>query len=197
MSPEAPDAPADHGLVVVDVETTGLGHAASPPRKDGVVQVGLAWRSAGALLSAQWLCNPGPDYLVANRADEALRINHLSMAQIHAAPSSTEVAALLSHTVLPRLRHPTHGLTLLAYNVTFDRGFLERPPWLLGPLAWGECLMEEAARKMGGGGRWLRLVEACERAKIALPPDQAHTAAGDARAAYLLMEQMRYRGGPQ
>ena len=195
--PEAPDAPADHGLVVVDVETTGLGHVASPPRKDGVVQVGLAWRSVGEILSAQWTCNPGSDSLVANGADEALRIHHLSMARVQAAPSSVEVATLLKHTVLPRLRHPTHGLTLLAYNVMFDRGFLERHPWSLGTLAWGECLMVEAARRMGGGERWLRLVDACERAKIALPPEQAHTAAGDARAAYLLMEQMRYLGDPQ
>jgi hypothetical protein len=32
-------------VVVVDTETTGLGHNARPPRPDGVIQIGYAWRT--------------------------------------------------------------------------------------------------------------------------------------------------------
>jgi len=186
--------PADRGLVVVDVETTGLGHAADPPRRDAIVQVGLAWRSAGELRSAEWTCRPSPSFFADGRADDALRINHLTMTEILAASPETLVAFQTREEVLPALHHRAAGLTLFAYNVTFDRGFLEEWPWSLGRMAWGECLMARASRKLGRTA-WVRLVDACAAAGIDLPPEQAHTAAGDARAAYLLMEWLD--GPPQ
>ena len=175
--------PADDGVVVIDVETTGLGGAVG--RLDGVVQVGVAWFEAGAVASWGSVCNPGEPFLAGGRAAEALAINRLRLSEVAAARPAAEVAAQLRR-LLGALDHPQAGLMVLAFNVSFDRSFLVQPPWELDRWQWGPCLMAAAAVSLGsrGGGR-IALAEACRRHGVTLGP-RAHDAVVDASAALQL-----------
>ena len=180
-------AGADYGAVVIDLETTGLGHNARPPRKDGVVQIGLAWRCDHELMSWEEVCYPGARYLVGGRADGALRINGLTPDVIEAALPAKAVAAHL-RAILLWLAPPGGHVIIHSYNTQFDRPFVRRRPWALDAFPWGPCLMLRAAKRLEPSGRWLGLDRACGLAGVQRQLGEAHTAAGDAAAAYRLAE---------
>jgi len=179
-------------VVVIDVETTGLGEAAG--RIDGVVQIGVAWLSPSGPQSWAMVCNPGEPLLLGGRADEALAISKIPLAAVRAAPSALHVATEL-RTLLWRLATPTSELTLLAFNAPFDRSFLCQPPWDLDRAHWGPCLMRAAAGALNGGGsERIALWMACQRLGVAFDRSRAHDAAADARAALGVWQQLRTRG---
>lgn len=175
-------------IVVLDVETTGLGHMDGRP--DGVVQVGYATRRPGddQLLSWSRVCNPGATYLEGGRADEALAINGLTVEEVLAAPPAADVAAELRGR-LSALAEDVPAFDLRAYNVAFDRPFLEVEPWRLeGP--WGPCLMLLAHQRLNPYGKWPKLDEACRALGVELGAESAHDAGEDAKAALRVYERL-------
>lgn len=185
----------DPRVVVLDTETTGLGHRKG--REDGIVQVGLATRNPNDGEVETWsaVCNPGKRYLQGGRADEALAINGLTKEQILASPPAEQAARDLSQR-LDGLRQAVGGIELRCFNLTFDRPFLEADPWSIdGP--WGRCLMKLAERRLGFW-KWPKLEEAIRALDLSFPDGGAHDAAADAHAALLVYEQLveRERGAP-
>lgn len=178
-------------LVVLDTETTGFG--VSRGRADGVVQIGLAYRIPGSSHVVTWgmTCNPGAEYLEGGRAREALRISGLDEDAVRASPSASEAASRLGR-ILASLRSEHAFVRLTAYNIDFDRPFLEASPWnLTGP--WGECIMLNAHKALNPEGKWPRLTEACGALQIQYP-GRAHEARIDAYAALLVHEALEARG---
>jgi hypothetical protein len=154
-----------------------------------VVQVGIAWRSAaGEMQIWEQTCDPGRSYLAGGRADEALSINGLTPAVIQLAPRASAVARAL-RSKLVGIRKDHHGLELRAFNMSFDRPFLEAQPWNL-KAEWGPCLMIQAARLFGSFNGRIPLWRACQEANIPLGA-RLHTAGIDARLALELHEFMR------
>jgi|SRR3990167_850930 len=181
--------PADHGIVAVDVETTGLGHNGIPPREDVIIEVGAAWRAGGQMQTWSMLCDPGSKWFENGHADKALRINGLSKESISKAPSSRLVAEVFCEELLGQLSICEHGL--LAYHRAFERGFLSQEPWLLPEEAFGPCLMVAAARKVGYvESAHLALWKACQRLGIVQDSTNTHSAAHDAEVAYLVWEAL-------
>jgi DNA polymerase III epsilon subunit-like protein len=171
--------------VAVDTETTGLGHVHARP--DGVVQVGLAWRdpSSGRVETWRAPCDPGAAFYADGRAAGAFRVNGMSPELVATFPPAARVAAMLRGRL--RALEIRHGpLDLRAYNLDFDRPFLEAAPWSI-PGPWGPCLLREAQARLG---RRPRLVDALAAFGID-HPGEAHDAGADAHAALLLHEAMR------
>ncbi len=80
-------------IVVIDTETTGLGHRAYPRRDDAIIQVGIAWRDAsGRLLTWGETCLPDRKYLANDRAGDALAVNGIPLNKIYKARSDVSVA---------------------------------------------------------------------------------------------------------
>jgi DNA polymerase III epsilon subunit-like protein len=174
--------------LTIDTETTGLGSMdRRGAREDGVVQVGIAYRIPGEEVQT-WAryCNPGDHLVTQGRADEALAINHLSVASVLGAPPSLKVASELQG-VLARIGRSHGGVELRAYNVSFDRPFLEVPPWNMRH-PWGKCLMIETMERFNLERR-PRLVDALSIAGVVWQGD-LHDAARDAHAALLLHESL-------
>ena len=168
-------------VVVVDTETTGFGHIGKPPRPDGIVSVGMAWRNArGKLCAWEERCDPGEEYYSGGRAIDALRVNGLTEDAVRQYPPSTTIAErvriMLSMIGCAQLR---------SYNQAFDRPFLEAVPWSLQH-PWGDCIMLAATKP---GGRWPKLKVACKERGIDTT-GPLHSSGHDARLAYLLMEAL-------
>jgi DNA polymerase III epsilon subunit-like protein len=178
--------------VVIDTETTGLGHYSDPPRLDGIVQVGIAWRgSNGTMLSEQYDCNPGAECLSNGRASEAIRVHGLREVDVARFPPADKVAEILRTKLAAIAREPNSRIVLRAYNVGFDKPFLVSPPWSLAEDRWGDCIMEEARVAIGGpDGRRLKLTLASEVLKISLPSGKPHSAGYDAKLALLVAETL-------
>lgn len=175
--------------IVVDTETTGLGHVEG--RDDAIVEVAFAWRDPATAQVRTWarMCNPGERYLAHGHADRALRISGIGVDEVRAAPEAREVAMELRR----ELRALARGreATLLAYNVSFDAPFLAQPPWHVhGP--WGPCLKLAAHQALDPRGKWPRLLDACRTLGIAYP-GPAHRAVHDAHAALLVHEALQPR----
>lgn len=187
----ATDLPAST-CVVIDTETTGLGHFATPPRPDAIIQVGVAWRTIeGTVRAESLLCNPGKRFLENGRADGAIRIHGRSADEVLTYPPAEIVAKRLAE--LLRAISIDHGcpVELRAYNVDFDRPFLASPPWSIPSSSWGPCIMEEARVAIGGpDGRRLKLGLAADVLKIPTTPGSLHDAAYDARMALLVVEAL-------
>ena len=183
---EASVAPA---IVVVDTETTGLGHVARPPRDDAIIQIGLAYRAREGMIKT-WseYCNPGPAFLRPGWADEALETNRITRAQVLASSPSAKVASNLRmklETIQEEVRGP---LQLRAYNRDFDQPFLAAAPWSIPPSVWGPCIMIETTRHLDGqDARWVGLNMAMLRLNLEWP-GPAHRADTDAQAALLVLE---------
>jgi len=179
-------------FVVVDVETTGLGHAAFPPRADGVVQVGMAWREKSKVKSWSDYCNPGKEFLADGRADEALSINKIPMAVIHKSRLAKAVAEDFRLQVKVIEDRTDEDASFLAYNRSFDEGFLSKAPWSVPRDKWGPCVMKAAAYHLTGYSR-LGLGRAMQMLEIPWPGKRAHDAALDAHAALLVHEKINGR----
>jgi DNA polymerase III epsilon subunit-like protein len=195
MSPTRRRSLSDFGersrqVVVVDTETTGLGHNARPPRADGVVQIGYAWRNPrGQVIRWAATCNPGDSYLRAGRAADALAINGIRLSTVLSAPSARTVAAEFREH-LDGIRQTTgREVEIRSYNRAFDEPFLSAKPWSLPSELWGPCLMQ-AAQDHLGLSRWPKLHVAVNYLGIMPPSGRSHTAAVDSHAALLVHERM-------
>ncbi len=184
-------------IIVVDTETTGLGQQKG--REDAVVQVGAVVISGGMIEDRfSEYCWPGERYFEDGRAAKALAVNELDIELLRKASPSRSVAAAFRNW----LKFHLPG-TMTAYNVAFDRPFLELPPWSLHEiegLRWGKCIMIEASRRLGemglnhrnrrfGDWKWVRLSDAAKLSGVELY--SAHDALSDAEAAAEIVIEMK------
>jgi DNA polymerase-3 subunit epsilon len=166
---------AEARLAIIDFETTGLS-----AETDRVIEIGVACFDAGRLtLLKNWLVNPGIPITEESRA-----VHNISDEELADAPSFPLVALELAEVLRDHIP--------VAYNATFDRGFLQAelarlassaleplPPAFLADVVWVDPLVwvrelyqEEKSRK---------LTDIAARLGIAL--ERAHRAASDAEAA--------------
>ncbi len=176
--------------VFIDTETTGLGHVANPRREDAIVEVGIAYRINGRIERWGSICNPGEMYFRNGRAEEALNVNQISLNDITNAPHSEIVSERLN-TILKGIGE----IELHAYNIPFDRVFLDMEPWHLSDcFQWGDDVMDLAFNyfRLPQGYR-IGLARTLER--LGLRPDGApHRAATDAVSALMAYERLRTGG---
>lgn len=179
-------------IVVMDTETTGFGHTDHPPRRDGVVQVGLAYRlAAGDVRIWSEYSNPGEEFLRPGWADEALAVNGLNRDQILASEPAKTVAIHLKRRLDAIRQESGSELDLRAYNLEFDGPFLTAEPWRVPSGLWGPCIMKEASRHLDGpDAPWVGLKRAISRLGLAWPRGPAHDAGVDSHAALLVLEAL-------
>ena len=166
----------DIPLVVVDFETTGR-----DSQTDRVIEVGLVTFEKGTVSSREsLLVNPGIAV-----PEESRAVHGITDEELAGAPDFA--------SVMPRVLDLLQGKLPVAYNASFDRGFLleeirraapegmtpgDMPPaardevvWI-DPLVWArEILKELKSRRLGDVTKHL-----------GVPLEQAHRAAGDAEA---------------
>ena len=175
-------------LIVLDVETTGLGHKSYPPRLDAVVQIGMAWRAAdGEVKTWSQYCHPGDQYPRGGRAQAALDINGITADILQAAQPAAFVAEQFWNQIF-RFESQGDLVQFRAYNKAFDAPFLAADPWNVPDERWGDCIMLDAANKLNA--RWLKLQKATATLQIDWPDGKAHDAATDAHAALLVHEKI-------
>ena len=155
----------DHPLAVVDVETTGL-----DPTKDRVIEIAVI-QMRGGEVEGTWssLVNPGIEI-----PPEVVNITGITQDDLKDAPSFDKIASdLLAHL---------DGRAFVAYNLSFDRGFIQtelerlNQSWpdlqCIDPLIFVRTLHRNAGSK--------RLSAVAARLGVTL--DDAHRAAADAEA---------------
>jgi hypothetical protein len=176
-------------IVVIDTETTGFGHFNRPPREDAIVQVGLSYRDVrGEVVTWGEYCNPGAQFVFPGWADEALKANGITRAQILQAPSSAKVASELQLRLKAIQDDLRSQIQLRSYNRDFDEPFLAANPWSVPTAAWGPCIMLDATRFLDGeDARWVSLKTAMQRLRLEWP-GRAHDARTDSHAALLVLE---------
>ncbi|GEM_PF-4360778 len=176
-------------LIVLDVETTGLGHKSYPPRDDAVVQIGMAWRAAeGAVKTWSQYCHPGEQYLHGGRAQAALNINGISADILNTAQPAQSVAEQFWNQVF-RIEAQGDLVQFRAYNKAFDAPFLASDPWNVPDERWGDCIMLDAKDHLQTS-RWPKLDAAVRSMGLEWPTGKAHDAAVDAHAALLVHEKI-------
>src|SRR3989304_1424353 len=126
-------------VVVVDTETTGLGHADRYQiRRDAVVQGGYSWRNLGGKIESwQKTCNPGAVFLAGGRARRAFEVNGLSERKVLGSPPAKKVAAEVARRFEKISSETGLDLELRAYNRNFDQPFLRPKPWERHRTRWG------------------------------------------------------------
>lgn len=159
------------GYAVVDLETTGL----RPGGYDRVVEIAIVRLDRELNETDAWTTLVDPQRDIGSRA-----IHGISALQVLEAPTFAEIAG----DVLLRLAN----MVVVGHNVAFDLSFLRaefaRCGWEVP--GWdGLCTLELSAVVGTSGSRSL---EACCRDE-GIPHEDAHTAAGDARAAAELLRR--------
>lgn len=165
-----------------DVETTGMKTPQARVIEVAAVVLNEKFEEVDSFSS---LANPGFDAML--EADpESLAINGITHDEVAAAPPADEVARSFE-TFLDK----HWGGLLFAYNREFDMWFLEKEPWRVSPIKWGECVMlaaMDAMAKVGkaelrrdGTPKWPSLAKAAVHFKV--PQVGAHRALADARTA--------------
>lgn len=166
------------GYAVVDVETTGL----RASMHDRIVEIAIVRLNRELAEIDAWTTLVNPQRDVGARS-----IHGISALAIVDAPTFTDIAG----DVLMRLA----DMVLVGHNVSFDTRFLlaefDRCGWDL-PEWDGLCTLELAAIVGTSGSRRL---EACCRA-AGIHNENAHTAAGDARATAALLRYYLRSLGP-
>ena len=153
-----------HDVLVIDVETTGLGPCAE------VLAVAAVDTTGRVLIDSVSLPH-GP---IARAASD---VHGLTRARLRAmgARAWPEVHAELA----PLLEG---AASLIAWNAEFDRGMLEqtseRNGLTLPAVPW-RCAMNAEANSRGDDASWITLIEAAERLSVPVP--DAHAALADAR----------------
>ncbi len=173
--------------VFIDTETTGLGHVASPPRDDAVVEVGIACRLGGEVKKWSTFVKQPPRFFADGRADKALEINRISPGEIAAAPSQEFAFGMLA-----RALESLKATRLVAFNAKFDQPFMEACPefksWLdRSGIAWS-CAQQRAKLVVLVPGH-LSLKTACSKLGIGMEFGSTHRASYDAYLAMLVWEE--------
>lgn len=165
-----------------DVETTGKKTPQARIIEVGAVVLNEKFEEIDSFSS---LANPGFDAML--EADpESMAINGISHDEVAAAPPSDQVARAFEAFL-----DKHWGGLLFAYNREFDMWFLEKEPWRVSQVKWGECVMLAAMDVMtkagaadlrrDGSPKWPRLSKAAAFFKVT--QDGAHRALTDARTA--------------
>lgn len=182
--------------VVVDTETTGLGvNTPGGARPDGVIQIGMAWRSkSGDLVSTKFEANPGEEFYANGRADAAFKVNGYTIDRVRRLPPATTVADFVIRKLKEIEQREGSVVTIAAYNSPFDAWFLGQAPWLITAdrgFPWEPDLMVRAAKAAGvpagQNGHRFTLRAAMEHAGIERY-GSAHDAESDAVDALKLAE---------
>lgn len=113
-------------FVAVDVETTGLGPWATPPRDDGIIEIGIATQFDGAsgTSSVGALCNPGQQFFENGRATPALSVNRITIEQITNARPIDDVALTIARLLSTYAE--LFDVAIVAFNANFDSSFVTR-----------------------------------------------------------------------
>ncbi len=173
--------------IVVDLETTGLS-----PKDSSIIQIGavaLLYENCRLTpLDKEFFTEvwPGEEAFEKEGIDRILELNHSSVDQLRRAPE-TDVVAGIFHEWLKLF---DGRLLATAYNIGFDRKFLQEEPWCLDNLViWDRDLMEWTAKELRSRN-WVKLKVALREYGIDVPEgEELHTAITDARmAAKLFME---------
>jgi DNA polymerase III epsilon subunit-like protein len=182
--------------IFIDTETTGLGHVDNPPRDDAVVEVGVAYRFHGDVVRWSTFMNPGAAPFADGRADIAMGINKISMEDVLGAPSPHFAYGMLARELewaRDACSAPGEPLVLVAYNVGFDRPFVEKnwpfKAWLEKNGVTWLCAMERAKMALGASGH-LSLKKACAALGVHLDSAAAHRASYDAVLAMRVWEAL-------
>lgn len=164
-------------LAIIDTETSGL----SPDRGARILQLAAVRIAPGGVLGSvvdgtifsSYVCpadwdekNLIPSYVHAEKVHgiEAGRVKHF--------PPEAEVRAALSRWCAE------HGVThFSAFNVSFDRAFMDHHRFVPDGVAWVECVMKAANKKHGVKGS---LSAFCARHSINFESSRAHSAVYDA-----------------
>jgi len=182
----APTSPwVDHPIVVIDFETTGVDSTV-----DRVIEIGLVgFRRGEVEFREALLVQPGIPIPEDSRA-----IHGITDEELEGAPPFAEIVG--------RVKELLEGHLPVAYNASFDRGFLMQemrragalggplPPALtegvewIDPLVWArEILKDQKSKRLGDVA-----------VTLGVPLERAHRAAGDAEATgrvlYALAKQM-------
>lgn len=212
--------------VFFDVETTGLGHKANPPREDTILEIGMAYRAISwyandfieamdkliskgndsptseqiRTLLISWgkkpenkvysygqIAFPSMKYVTEGRADEAMRINGITSIDLLKSPMASEVAKHVRAQLGFLNDREDCEVILHAYNIDFDRPFLEAEPWNIQGI-WGRDPMKMYA-DLFNDGRYAKLTNAMAHLEIERQGRQ-HTAESDAICAMLLYEKL-------
>jgi DNA polymerase-3 subunit epsilon len=160
----------DLPLAVIDVETTGFN-----PEEDRVIEVGIIHFHRGQI-TEEWGClvNPGRPIPAAVQT-----LTGITDAEVLTAPPFAHVAAEVAQRLV--------GRGLVAYNLSFDRGFIRAElarcglSWpddapIFDPLIFARQFLREGSKKLG---------KVAERLGINLV--EAHRAVDDATTAGLVL----------
>lgn len=162
--------------VVFDTETTGL-----LPHKDAVVQIG-ALRMLGP--------KPVPGEVFDTLVDPGRPIPPAST-RVHGV-SDAMVAGAPNFTTAGKSFHQfASGAVLVAHNAPFDMAFLRRHAARTG-VHWDHPILDTVllSAVLFGTTEVHTLDALCERLGVLLPPEDRHTALGDARATAAALSAM-------
>ncbi len=168
-----PDKWWDMPIAALDLETTGLSD-----ETDQIVEVGIIWMRAGEVEKRYCkLVNPGCPI-----PEDSSKITGITDEDVKDAPSFAEIADEVAEHL--------QGRAILAYNLSFDKGFLERDLKLHGH-EWPDSPSFDPlvlARGVFPGQRGYKLGLIAKRLEI--PLEEAHRADHDAEAAARVMYAM-------
>ncbi len=179
-------------VVVLDLETTGLSSVADCVWEVGAVVLRPSddrrkWTLADRF---EQTVRPRADCFNQERRDMMTRVSNLSPRQLLALWDAPP-AEVVAYSVAEWLRGVLdgHQVRLTAWNLPFDKGFLESSAFPLadtlreGPgLQYLPCLMAAAAKRHLGRARW-SLADACQRFGVT---PTGHRALSDAATAALV-----------
>ena len=174
--------------IFIDTETTGLGVFAETPRKDQIIEIGAVWREGENIRTVGAMGNPGLEYL--ENAGEALKLQGRTKEEVLAFQDIREVSSIIKE----KLSSIPHAV-FHAWNIRFDRYFLEQEPWHLN-VAWGEDPMIMASRNMGYSYDRIALWKAVNFYDIGMDETiKFHHALSDAYLAMRVWEEINKRQG--
>ena len=148
------------GFAVIDLETTGFG------AEHRILEIAVIRLEPDGRVKDEWdtLVHPGMA-IPAGKAQDKHRVHD---GMVASAPGFAAVAADLATRL--------DGYVLVAHNLPFDQGFLERR------FAAVEGILIRLGRGLNTMQAKESLESLCRRLNVDLPPEQAHSALVDARA---------------
>lgn len=182
-------------IMVLDTETTGLGP--QDGREDTIISIGAAILKKspkGYVVVDRYhsFIKPEERFIENGRADTAMNINKITIQDLNKAKPIEWVAEDFYQWTEG---HPIDSIT--AYNIAFDRPFLDPQFVCFDDERWGPCIMLEFAEIYGdfnsfhGNYRWKKLSVAQKYYDVKLPAgEQLHNAGADAYLAAIVLSEM-------